>query len=53
MLRLLKKNTKYMIGFLAQDMSVLLKIKTAEETRNYSLSIQTVLSMNICISLMW
>ena len=31
----------------------ILKIKTAEETHNYSLSIQTVLSMHICISLMW
>lgn len=37
--------------FLLQDMSVLLKIKTAEETHNYSLSIQTALSMHICISL--
>ena len=39
--------------FLLQDTFVLLKIKTAEETHNYSLSIQTVLSMHICISLMW
>ena len=55
MLRLLeKKITKYMISFfLLQDTLVLLKIKTAEETHNYSLSIQTVLSMHICISLMW
>ena len=53
MLQLFKKN-KYMISFsLLQDMFVLLKMETAEETHNYSLSIQTVLSMYVCISLMW
>lgn len=53
MLQLFKKN-KYMISFsLLQGMFVLLKIETAEETHNYSLSIQTILSMHVCISLMW
>lgn len=54
MLELFFKKPKYMISFfLLQAMSVLLKTATAEETHNYSLSIQTILSMHICISLMW